>query len=80
LSPPHESSTERTTERDGTAGHYFAIEDGVLGERLIPLQPVVSIGQDPENDIRFSDRSVSKRHALVGLVRGEYVIEDLAGC
>jgi pSer/pThr/pTyr-binding forkhead associated (FHA) protein len=52
----------------------------VLGERLIPLQPVVSIGQDPENDIRFSDRSVSKRHALVGLVRGEYVIEDLAGC
>ncbi len=35
------------------------------------------IGRDPENDIQFSDRSVSKRHALVLLLGGEYVIVDL---
>jgi pSer/pThr/pTyr-binding forkhead associated (FHA) protein len=38
---------------------------------------VVAIGRDPENDIQFSDRSVSKRHALVRLIDGDYVIEDL---
>jgi adenylate cyclase len=38
---------------------------------------VLAIGRDPENDIRLSDRSVSKRHALVRLVGGQYVIEDL---
>jgi pSer/pThr/pTyr-binding forkhead associated (FHA) protein len=77
LSPPHESSTARTIERGATAGYYFTIEEGILRDRLVPLQAVVSIGRDPENDIRLSDRSVSKRHALVRLVDSEYVIEDL---
>jgi pSer/pThr/pTyr-binding forkhead associated (FHA) protein len=77
LSLPHASSPRRTIERGSTAGYYFAIDDAILGERLIPLQAMVSIGRDPENYIRLSDRSVSKRHALVRLVRGEYVIQDL---
>jgi pSer/pThr/pTyr-binding forkhead associated (FHA) protein len=64
-------------ERDAMTGHYFVIEEGIARERLIPLQAVVSIGRDPENDIQFSDRSVSKRHALVCLVGFEYVIQDL---
>jgi CheY-like chemotaxis protein len=77
LSPPHESSTERTIERDATAGYYFAIEDGILGERFVPLEAVVSIGRDPENAIHVSDLSVSKRHALVRLVGADHIIEDL---
>ncbi len=59
------------------AGYYFTIEEGIFRERLIPIQIVMAIGRDPENDIRLSDRSVSKRHALVCLVGGEYVIQDL---
>jgi pSer/pThr/pTyr-binding forkhead associated (FHA) protein len=77
LSPPHESPAGRTIERDATAGYYFAIEDAILGERLIPLQAVVSIGRDAKSDIRLSDPYVSKRHALVRLIHGKYVIEDL---
>jgi len=37
----------------------------------------MSIGRDPENDIRLSDRSVSKQHAVVRLEGGKYIIEDL---
>jgi pSer/pThr/pTyr-binding forkhead associated (FHA) protein len=77
LSPPHESPAGRTIERDTTAGYYFAIEDAILGERLIPLQAVVSIGRDAKSDIRLSDPYISKRHALVRLIHGKYVIEDL---
>jgi adenylate cyclase len=64
-------------ERGAMATHCFAIKEGILGERFIPLQAVVAIGRDPENDLRLSDRSVSKWHALVRLVGGEYVIEDM---
>jgi pSer/pThr/pTyr-binding forkhead associated (FHA) protein len=77
LSPPHESSTKRKIERGSTAGYYFAIDEGILGKKLIPLRAVVSIGRDRENDIWFSDPYVSKRHALVSLIGGEYVIQDL---
>jgi pSer/pThr/pTyr-binding forkhead associated (FHA) protein len=77
LSPSHASSPRRTIERGATTSHYFAIEEGILRERLIPLEAVVSIGRAPENSIRLSDRSVSKRHALVRLIHGKYVIEDL---
>ncbi len=71
----HPQSARR--ERGATAGYYFTIEEGIFRERFIPLQAVMLIGRDPENDIRLSDRSVSMRHALVLLLGGEYVIEDL---
>jgi pSer/pThr/pTyr-binding forkhead associated (FHA) protein len=77
LSAPHASSPRRTIERDATAGYYFAIEEGICRERLFPLKAFMTIGRDPEDDIRFSNRSVSKRHALVCLVGAEYVIQDL---
>jgi pSer/pThr/pTyr-binding forkhead associated (FHA) protein len=64
-------------EGGSTAGYYFAIDEGTLREKLIPLRAVVSIGRAPENDIRFSDRYVSKRHALVSLIGSEYVIQDV---
>jgi pSer/pThr/pTyr-binding forkhead associated (FHA) protein len=59
------------------ARYYFVIEQGIVREKLIPLQAVVAIGRDPENDVLLADRSISKRHALMRLVGGEYVIEDL---
>jgi pSer/pThr/pTyr-binding forkhead associated (FHA) protein len=59
------------------ARHYFIIEQGIVREKLLPVQAVVAIGRDPENDIQLSDRFVSRRHAIVRLVNGERVLEDL---
>jgi pSer/pThr/pTyr-binding forkhead associated (FHA) protein len=64
-------------ERDAMTGYYFVVEEGIAREKPIPVRAMVAIGRDPENDIRLSDRSVSKRHALVCLIGGEYVIQDL---
>jgi pSer/pThr/pTyr-binding forkhead associated (FHA) protein len=58
-------------------GYYFVVEEGIAREKPIPVRAMVAIGRDPENDIQLSDRSVSKRHALVCLIGGEYVIQDL---
>jgi hypothetical protein len=68
---------EAKDEVGSMAGYYFAIDEGILRKKLIPLRAVVSIGRAPENDIRFSDRYVSKQHALVSLIGGEYVIQDV---
>jgi pSer/pThr/pTyr-binding forkhead associated (FHA) protein len=57
--------------------HYLVVDEGLVRERLIPLADKLTIGRDAANDIQLSDSSVSKHHAVVRLLRGHPVIEDL---
>jgi hypothetical protein len=57
--------------------HYLVVNEGLVRERLIPLMDKLTIGRDAANDIQLSDSSVSKHHAVVRLLRGHPVIEDL---
>lgn len=56
-------------------GAAFLVVDGV---RLFPLeQAVVSIGRAPENDLVINDPRVSRQHAQLRAVAGQFVIFDL---
>jgi two-component system alkaline phosphatase synthesis response regulator PhoP len=57
--------------------HFLIIEEGLLREKLIPLSDRLTIGRDEANDIQLSDPSVSKHHAVVRLLTGHPVIEDI---
>jgi two-component system alkaline phosphatase synthesis response regulator PhoP len=57
--------------------HFLIIEEGLLREKLIPLSDRLTIGRDEANDIQLSDPSVSKHHAVVRLLTGHPVIEDM---
>jgi two-component system alkaline phosphatase synthesis response regulator PhoP len=57
--------------------HYLVIEEGLLREKLIPIANRLTVGREEDNDIQLSDPSVSKHHAVVRLVKGRPVIEDL---
>jgi pSer/pThr/pTyr-binding forkhead associated (FHA) protein len=56
---------------------YLIIEKGLVGEKVFPVEIRVTIGRAPENDIHLPDSSVSRRHALVYVVDGRAVLEDL---
>jgi CheY-like chemotaxis protein/pSer/pThr/pTyr-binding forkhead associated (FHA) protein len=57
--------------------HYLVVEEGLLREKLIPIADRLTVGRDEDNDIRLSDPSVSKHHAVVRVVKGRPVVEDL---
>ncbi|MCS7246730.1 MAG: FHA domain-containing protein [Anaerolineales bacterium] len=53
----------------------FLIVDGV---RIFPLdKPVVNIGRHPDNHLVLEDPRVSRRHAQLRAVRGQYILFDL---
>lgn len=53
----------------------FLIVDGTLVYTL--NQPVVNIGRRPDNDVVINDPRVSRVHAQLRALRGQYVIFDL---
>lgn len=57
--------------------HYLVVGEGLVREKLIPLTDRLTVGRDQDNDIQLPDPSVSKHHAVVRLLRGRPVIEDL---
>lgn len=55
-------------------------KDGVLLQELAIQTECVTIGRDPENDIRLGDLTVSRRHGqLQRHAGGRYCIENLQG-
>lgn len=70
--PAEQYSPEKKAEPQGQA---FLIVDG---KDLFPLrQSVVNIGRRPDNHLVISDPRVSRAHAQLRLVRGQYFLFDL---
>jgi len=55
----------------------FIVEKELVGKRVIPFYSRLNIGRQSTNDIALPDRTVSKRHAIVGRVKGQTVVKDL---
>ena len=53
------------------------IESGSTEKRVFPFYHRLTIGRQSTNDISIADRLVSKRHAVVGRVKGQTVVKDL---
>lgn len=56
---------------------YLIIQKGLLEERFFPLEDRVSIGRMQGNDIKLSDATVSKRHAMIYRTGDQFIVEDL---
>jgi hypothetical protein len=62
------------SEAKGPEGAFLIVD----GTRLFPLElPVVNIGRRPDNQLVIDDARISRTHAQLRLVRGQYVIFDL---
>ena len=55
----------------------FILESEITDKRVFPLYQKLTIGRHSTNDIPIPDRTVSKRHAVVGRVKGQIVVKDL---
>ena len=55
----------------------FIVEKELVKKRFIPFYSRLTIGRQSTNDIALPDRTVSKRHAIVGRVKGQTVVKDL---
>jgi len=53
------------------------LETKLTTKRVFPFYAKMIIGRHSTNDIPLPDRTVSKRHAVVGRVRGQAVVKDL---
>ncbi len=53
------------------------LETKLTTKRVFPFYAKMIIGRQSTNDIPLPDRTVSKRHAVVGRVRGQAVVKDL---
>jgi hypothetical protein len=53
------------------------LETSLTKKRVFPLYAKMIIGRHSTNDIPLPDRTVSKRHAVIGRVRGQAVVKDL---
>jgi pSer/pThr/pTyr-binding forkhead associated (FHA) protein len=53
------------------------LETQLTKKRVFPFYAKMIIGRHSANDIPLPDRTVSKRHAVVGRVRGQAVVKDL---
>jgi CRP-like cAMP-binding protein len=56
---------------------YLIFEEGLIQERVFPLEEQLSIGRRPLNDIHLSDPSVSREHAKVYVENDQVIVEDL---
>ena len=55
----------------------FILESGSTEKKVFPFYQRLTIGRHSSNDITLADRMVSKRHAVVGRVKGRIVVKDL---
>jgi len=53
------------------------LETQLTKKRVFPFYAKMIIGRHSTNDIPLPDRTVSKRHAVIGRVRGQAVVKDL---
>lgn len=54
------------------------VTHGELFGREIPLsRETIFIGRSKNNNLVFTDKSVSRKHAVINMIDGEYVISDL---
>ena len=53
------------------------LETELTKKRVFPFYAKMIIGRHSTNDIPLPDRTVSKRHAVLGRVRGQVVVKDL---
>ena len=53
------------------------LETELMKKRVFPFYAKMIIGRHSTNDIPLPDRTVSKRHAVLGRVRGRAVVKDL---
>ena len=53
------------------------LETQLTEKRVFPFYAKMIIGRHSTNDIPLPDRTVSKRHAVIGRVRGQAVVKDL---
>ncbi len=56
---------------------YVIVENGLNEGRVFPLEKRLTIGRAPDNDIEIPDSSVSRRHAVIQILNGTPVFEDL---
>jgi pSer/pThr/pTyr-binding forkhead associated (FHA) protein len=55
----------------------FILESGSTEKKVFPFYQRLTIGRHSTNDVMLADRMVSKRHAVVGRVKGRIVVKDL---
>jgi pSer/pThr/pTyr-binding forkhead associated (FHA) protein len=55
----------------------FILESGSTEKKVFPFYQKLTIGRHSTNDVMLADRMVSKRHAVVGRVKGHIVVKDL---
>lgn len=48
-----------------------------VGQETELTQPVSFIGRDQSNHLVLTDRTVSRKHAVINQIEGEYVVSDL---
>jgi hypothetical protein len=53
------------------------VEKAICEKRVYPFYTRLTIGRAPNNDVCLPDRTVSKRHAIVGRVKGETIVKDM---
>jgi hypothetical protein len=74
ISPTSDMAAAPASEARGPVGAFLIVD----GTRLFPLeQPVINIGRRPDNQLVIDDARISRTHAQLRLVRGQYVIFDL---
>ena len=61
----------------GTMKYYVIVENGLNEGRVFPLEKRLTIGRAPDNDVEIPDSSVSRRHAVIQILNGSPVFEDL---
>lgn len=57
--------------------YYVIVENGLNEGRVCLLENRLTIGRAPDNDVEIPDSSVSRRHAVMQLINGKPVFEDL---
>ncbi|MBI4223881.1 MAG: FHA domain-containing protein, partial [Deltaproteobacteria bacterium] len=48
-----------------------------VGQKTELTQDVFFIGRDPNNHLALSDRTVSRKHAVINQIEGKFVLSDL---
>ena len=61
--------------QSGAAKLVVRLSDGAVQEHELLDEPM-SIGRDPGCDIQIPSRYVSRRHAIVSMIDGRFVIRD----
>lgn len=61
----------------GVVNSYLVEEQGLIKDRWIPLATRLTIGRGRKTDLCLADPTISKKHAVVHLLEGKAVVEDL---